>query len=86
MHAGEVPAAELTVDTSGKFCPVPILEVAKAIKSVRPGGVVQIIATDPGVESDMAAWCKATRHELVRLVRQGKVFRGFVRRAGERQG
>lgn len=80
MRAGEVPTAQVTVDTTGKFCPVPIIEVAKAIKAVQPGQVVQIVATDPGVESDMAAWCKATRNELLALVREGRTFRAFVRK------
>lgn len=81
MRACEAPTAQMTVDTTGKFCPVPILEVAKAIKAVQPGQVVEIVATDPGVESDMAAWCKATRNELLALLREGRTFRAFVRRA-----
>jgi TusA-related sulfurtransferase len=75
-----LPQPDLSVDTCGKFCPVPILEVAKAIKTVQQGQVVEILATDPGVESDMPAWCKATRHELVSLTRLGKSFRVLVRR------
>ncbi len=80
MLAGEVPTADLTVDTSGRFCPVPILEVSKAIQSVQAGQVVQIVATDPGVEGDLVAWCKATRNELVAMHREGKIYRAFVRR------
>ena len=77
-----LPQADLTVDVSGKFCPVPILELAKALKAVPPGGQVLILATDPGVESDLPAWCKATRNELVELRCEGKTFRALVRRAG----
>ena len=82
MSPTSIPQADLHVDTSGKFCPVPILEVSKAIKSVGVGQIVEIVATDPGVEADMPAWCKATRNELVALLRDGKTFRAFVRRAG----
>ncbi|MGC4115305.1 MAG: sulfurtransferase TusA family protein [Myxococcales bacterium] len=75
-----VPQPDLRVDTSGKFCPVPILEVSKAVKSLGPGQVVEIVATDPGVEADMPAWCKATRNELLAMVKEGKTFRAFVRK------
>ena len=75
-----VPQPDLRVDTSGKFCPVPILEVSRAVKTLSPGQVVEIVATDPGVEADMPAWCKATKNELVALVREGKTFRAFVRK------
>lgn len=77
-----LPMPDLTVDTSGRFCPVPILEVSRAIKSLASGQIVLIVATDPGVEADMPAWCKATRNELLALVREGKTFRAFVRKAG----
>jgi tRNA 2-thiouridine synthesizing protein A len=80
MPAGEVPAADLTVDATGKFCPMPIIEVAKAIKAVQAGQIVQLVATDPGVETDVAAWCTATRNELVAFSREGKVFRALIRR------
>ncbi len=78
--AAEFPQADVTVDTSGRFCPVPILEVAKAVKGLQPGQVVQVVATDPGVEADLPAWCKATRNPLVALVRDGASYRIFVRR------
>jgi len=78
-----VPQPDLCVDTSGKFCPVPILEISKAIKAVGAGQVVEIVATDPGIEADMPAWCKATRNELVALVREGKRYRAFVRRTAQ---
>ena len=77
----ELPKPALRVDTSGRFCPVPVLEVARAIKAVQPGQVVEIVATDPGVQSDLPAWCKATRHELLSLSREGDVFRVLVRRS-----
>jgi len=76
----EAALPDLTVDASGKFCPIPIVEVAKAIRAVRPGQIVEIVATDPGVESDLEAWCKSTRHELVGLWREGGTYRAFVRR------
>jgi TusA-related sulfurtransferase len=78
--AADLPQADVTVDTSGRFCPVPILEVAKAVKTLQPGQVVQVVATDPGVEADLPAWCKATRNALVALVRDGRSYRIFVRR------
>lgn len=82
MSAEQLFRAEVIVDTTGAFCPVPILEAAKAIRSVKPGQIIEIVATDPGIESDVPAWCTATRNELLGLWRDGKTFRAFVRRAG----
>jgi TusA-related sulfurtransferase len=77
----EMPAEDLVVDTTGKFCPVPVIEIAKAMKRVERGQVVLLVATDPGVVTDLPAWCKATRHEYLGLFREGKVLRVFVRRS-----
>jgi TusA-related sulfurtransferase len=76
----ELPVPNLSVDATGKFCPVPVVEVAKAVLALQPGQVVELLATDPGVQADVPAWCKATKHELLALWREGKTFKAFVRK------
>lgn len=73
------PAPDWTVDTRGKYCPVPIVETAKAVKALGPGQVVLILATDPGIETDLPYWCKSTKHEFLGVDRDGPVFRAWVR-------
>jgi TusA-related sulfurtransferase len=68
------------VDASGTYCPVPILELAKAVRRLAPGTLVELVATDPGVEQDLPSWCEATGHSLVRLERQGARYVGWVRK------
>lgn len=56
-----------TVDTRGLVCPLPILELAKAIRLVQPGEEILLLATDVGVRADVPAWCAATGHQLLSL-------------------
>jgi TusA-related sulfurtransferase len=70
------------VDTSGAFCPVPILEIAKAVRRLAPGTLIELISTDIGLEADLPAWCEATGHALVRMERRGASYVGWVRKAG----
>lgn len=74
--------AGVRVDTSGAFCPVPILEIAKVMRRLTPGTLVELISTDPGLEADLPAWCEATGHPLVRMERRGACYVGWVRKAG----
>jgi TusA-related sulfurtransferase len=74
--------AAVCVDTSGALCPMPILEIAKAMRRLAPGTLVELISTDPGLEADLPAWCEATGHPLVRLERRGTSYVGWVRKAG----
>jgi TusA-related sulfurtransferase len=80
--ASALPEPTRTIDTSGKLCPYPIVEAARAVKALEAGGVLCVIATDPGIQVDMPMWCKATRNEHLATVGEGGVFRSFVRKGG----
>ena len=69
-----------TIDLKGLLCPMPIVKMAKAIKEVEVGQVLEAYATDPGVMADVPAWCRSTGHELVSLEKQDKQFHFVVRR------
>ncbi len=73
--------ADRTLDTSGTFCPVPIIETAKAVRAMAPGERLLLVGTDPGIESDIEAWCRSTKNALERLWREGKSIRALVRKA-----
>ena len=80
MSEPSLPAPDLTLDTSGRFCPYPIVEMARAIRGLPAGAVVCVVATDPGVVTDVPMWCRATRNEHLGTFPEGKAFRSFVRK------
>jgi len=54
-----------TLDAKGLNCPLPILKARKALKEVPAGGVLEILATDPGAVADFEAFCRQTGNELM---------------------
>lgn len=74
------PDPDRVLDTSGTFCPRPILETAKIIGELSGGAVILVIATDPGIATDMPMWCKATRHEHIATFRDGGTWKSYVRK------
>ena len=82
MEPRELPPPDRTLDTSGSFCPFPIVETAKAVRTLADGAVLLVIATDPGIATDMPMWCKATRHEHLATFREGAAWRSYVRKRG----
>lgn len=56
-----------TVDAKGLCCPVPIIELAKAVRQLPAGARVLLLATDPATPADVRAWCDATGHRLVSI-------------------
>jgi TusA-related sulfurtransferase len=80
MEARPLPAPARTIDTSGKLCPIPIVETAKAVKTLSAGEVLLVIATDPGIALDMPMWCKATKNEHIATFREDGAWRSYVRK------
>ena len=74
------PSPEVRVDTSGSYCPVPILELAKACRGLPTGTVVELWATDPGVQADLPAWCEATGNALLSIEQAGERYVARVQR------
>lgn len=73
-------ATSLTVDARGLSCPLPVIRAKRALSSVEPGEVVQVMATDPGSVADFAAWTKSTGHELVATRQTVDLFLFWIRR------
>ena len=53
------------LDATGLICPLPVLKARKAMKAVPIGGMLRVLATDPGARKDFVAFCEAAGHELV---------------------
>ncbi len=52
------------INCLGKRCPLPIIETAKAIKELRPGDSVHLLADDPATEIDLRAWARMTGNQV----------------------
>jgi tRNA 2-thiouridine synthesizing protein A len=55
----------LVLDTTGLRCPLPVLKARKAMRDVPTGGVLRVIATDPGAVKDFEHFCQTTGNALV---------------------
>ncbi|SHL86643.1 cysteine desulfurase [Actinacidiphila paucisporea] len=51
------PGAGLVVDSLGKLCPIPVIELAKVIGDVPVGGTVTVLSDDEAAALDIPAWC-----------------------------
>jgi tRNA 2-thiouridine synthesizing protein A len=71
--------ADLTLDTKGLNCPLPILKARKALKEVPPGGTLEILSTDPGSVADFQAFCRQTGNELLESSNDDSVYRFLIK-------
>lgn len=57
--------ADLVVDCLGRPCPVPVIELARALPTVEVGQVVAVLSDDPAARLDVPAWCRMRGQEYV---------------------
>ncbi len=72
--------ADLTLDTLGLYCPIPIILTSKKMKQMTIGQVVEVLSDDVGIKKDMPAWCRTSGQELLQLVEEGKIYKCYVRK------
>ena len=70
----------VTVDARGQSCPGPLVDLAKALKAASPGGLLELLATDPGSKSDVPSWAEISGNELLETSELDGEYRYLVRK------
>ncbi len=58
-------AANRCLDVSGTLCPVPVIKAKAALVTMAPGQILEVRATDPLAEMDLAVMCEHLGHRLL---------------------
>ncbi len=74
---GEI-RADVTLDAYGLLCPLPIIKTAQRIKSLVPGTILEVIATDSGIAPDLHNWCKAQGHQYLGCRQEIRVYHAYL--------
>jgi tRNA 2-thiouridine synthesizing protein A len=70
------------LDLKGLKCPLPALKTRKALKSVAPGGTLQVLCTDPMAAIDIPNLIRETGDALVSQAANDGVMAFLIRKAG----
>ena len=74
---------DMVQDSIGQMCPMPIAFMAKNMKKLEGGQVLEIRADDEGAHSDVPAWCEQTGNEFLGEEPADGYFRYYVRKTVE---
>lgn len=58
------------LDATGLRCPLPLLKTRQALRTLSPGQLLRVRATDAGARRDIPAYLRQSGHELVRVTEQ----------------
>ncbi len=53
----------IEVDSRGRRCPLPIIDLARALPGAAPGEIIRVLADDPAAANDIPAWCRMKQQE-----------------------
>ncbi len=75
MNSGE------SLDCRGMRCPRPIVEMAKRMRKMEAGHVLEILADDPVAKRDVPNWCHTTGNEFIERRDEDSFFRFYVKKS-----
>ena len=73
--------ADLLVDTRGQSCPLPIINLEKAMRGLPRGNVVEVHSTCPAFLGELKAWCHRTGNKLLAFYIQSNLSVATVEKA-----
>ena len=69
------------IDTTGEFCPLPVVKAKLAIDKLSPGQVLKVICTDPGSKSDFPGWASTTGNQLLEMEDKNDSFIFYIQKS-----
>jgi tRNA 2-thiouridine synthesizing protein A len=55
----------IEIDCRGQRCPLPVIALAKRIRTAEVGDVVRVLADDPAATNDIPAWCRMKEQKFL---------------------
>jgi TusA-related sulfurtransferase len=73
--------ADVIQNSIGQMCPMPIAYLAKKMREMQSGQVLEVQADDEGAHADIPAWCEQTRNEFLGKEDAGDYTRYFIKKS-----
>lgn len=74
-------APDKVQDSIGQMCPMPIAFMAKNMRQMDAGQVLEIRSDDEGAQADIPAWCEQTGNEFLGQDQDDGFVRYYVKKA-----
>ena len=71
---------DLIQDSIGQMCPMPIAQLAKNMRTMTAGQIIEIRADEDGAHADIPAWCEQTGNPFLGEENAGDFFKYYVKK------
>lgn len=76
-----LPHHDTLLDTSGLYCPEPIMLMHNKVRDMHSGQILKVVATDPATTRDVPKFCQFLGHELIQQSESADGYAYFIRLA-----
>lgn len=81
VNTHDTQPCDASLDTTGLYCPEPIMLMHNKVRDMAPGQVLKVIATDPATTRDVPKFCQFLGHELIEQTDSDGQYLYFIRLA-----
>lgn len=71
------------LDCTGMNCPLPLIKTSQQIKKISPGGILEVISTDPRSVADLTTWARQTGNEMLSTESEENKIKFYIRKKSE---
>lgn len=80
FRTGGTRVAQIKIDVRGETCPVPLVEVRKALRQAAPGDILEVLGTHGPSKKEIPLAVKALKVELLSVEDEGDGWKIRIRR------
>jgi tRNA 2-thiouridine synthesizing protein A len=73
-----MPTITREIDARGSYCPGPLMELVRGLKSAQEGEVIAVLSTDPGSKTDIPLWVQKSGNEMIAIEDLGNNVARFI--------
>lgn len=81
VNTDDTQAFDASLDTTGLYCPEPIMLMHNQVRDMASGQVLKVVATDPATTRDVPKFCQFLGHELLSQREETGHYFYFIRLA-----
>jgi len=68
------------LDCKNLNCPMPIVEISKAMRGMETGQTLAVEASDPSFKADVHAWVRRMGHDMVSFELESGIQTALIRK------
>ena len=67
-------------DFRGLKCPLPVLKTKRALKEVKEGEIIKVLADDPAANLDFKHFCEVSGNILVKIIKEKNIINCLIQK------